>query len=305
MKKILVTGGSVFVSKFVAEYYVHAGNEVYVLNRNHHPQPEGTILIEADRNHLENTLRQYEFDVVLDITAYTENDIINLLDALGKFKDYVFISSSAVYPEYLPQPFYEEQQVGENKYWGTYGTNKIDAEKALLKRVPEAYILRPPYLYGQMDNVYREAFVFECADKDRKFYLPKAGEMKLQFFHVLDLCRCIDSILETHPQNHIFNVGNEESVSVREWVSLCYKAAGKTAEYAEVYKDINQREYFCFADYEYKLDVKKQKELIKDTVSLEEGLKEAYLWYRVHKECVNRKGYIEYIEKNFEENENE
>ena len=29
--------------------------------------------------------------------------------------------------------------VGKNKYWGKYGTNKIDAEVALMKRVPSAY----------------------------------------------------------------------------------------------------------------------------------------------------------------------
>lgn len=32
MKKILVTGGTVFVSRYIAEYYVAAGYEVYVLN---------------------------------------------------------------------------------------------------------------------------------------------------------------------------------------------------------------------------------------------------------------------------------
>lgn len=298
MRKILVTGGTVFVSKFVAEYYVNAGDEVYVLNRNNHPQPEGTILIEADRNNLENVLKQYEFDVVLDVTAYTGADIINLVKALGNFRDYIFISSSAVYPESLPQPFSEEQQVGENKYWGVYGTNKIDAERELLKRVPDAYILRPPYLYGEMNNVYREAFVFECADKDRKFYLPKYGKMRLQFFHVRDLCRCIDSIIEKHPTNHVFNVGNEESISVREWVDLCYGATGHTPEYVEVHKDINQREYFSFYDYEYMLDVSKQKELINDTIPMDKGLKEAYIWYSENKNSVNRKGYIEYIDKN-------
>ena len=46
------------------------------------------------------------------------------------------------------------------------------------------HILRPPYLYEPMNNVYREAFVFDCALADRKFYLPKDGSMKLQFFHV-------------------------------------------------------------------------------------------------------------------------
>ena len=41
MKKILVTGGTTFVSKYVADYFVNAGYEVYVLNRNTKPQVQG------------------------------------------------------------------------------------------------------------------------------------------------------------------------------------------------------------------------------------------------------------------------
>lgn len=299
MKKILVTGGTVFVSKYIAEYYIKAGNEVYVLNRNHHPQPKGAVLIEGDRHDPGDKLKGYTFDAVLDVTAYTGEDIEQLLDALGEFKDYILISSSAVYPEYLSQPFTEEQETGANKYWGAYGTGKIDAEKALLKQVPSAYVFRPPYLYGLGNNVYREAFVFECAEKDRKFYLPRKGEMKLQFFHVMDLCRCIDSVLEKHPENHIFNVGNEDTVSIREWVNLCYEAAEKKPEFAEVYLDVNPREYFSFHDYEYRLDVEKQRSLISNTLSLQEGLEESYLWYQGHKEEVNKKDYIRYLDEKF------
>lgn len=297
MKKILITGGTVFVSRYTAEYYVKKGYEVYLLNRNRHPQPDGTILIEADRHNLGNVLKQHQFDAVLDITAYTGEDVRFLLDALGSFQDYILISSSAVYPESLPQPFCETQQTGENRYWGAYGINKIEAERELLERVPDAYILRPPYLYGPMNNVYREAFVFECADSDRRFYLPRKGEMKLQFFHVKDLCRCMDSILERHPADHIFNVGNESGISIREWVNLCYDAAGRTPEYVEVYEDMEQRSYFSFYDYEYSLDVMRQKELIEDTVPLKLGLQEAYLWYREHKDEVNRKAYMDYIDR--------
>ncbi len=301
MRKILVTGGTIFVSRYVAEYFAGKGDVVYVLNRNHHPQPQGTILIEADRHQLGDVLRQYEFDTVLDVTAYTGEDISDLLDALEysgqSFKDYVLISSSAVYPETAPQPFAESQQTGPNKYWGAYGTGKICAEEELIKRVPDAYILRPPYLYGPMNIVYREAFVFECADQNRRFYLPGKGNMKLQFFHVRDLCRCIESILDKHPSSRIFNVGNAESITVRDWVGLCYRAAGCTAEYVEVHQDINQREYFSFYDYEYQLDVSEQKELIESTIPLEEGLRESCLWYRGHKDEVARKGYIEYIDK--------
>ena len=301
IKKILVTGGTVFVSRYVAEYYVQKGYEVYVLNRNHKPQSEGVILIEGDRNHLGEILSQYYFDVILDITAYNKQDIDALLDAVGGFNDYIMISSSAVYPENLPQPFKEEMPLGENKYWGKYGTDKIEAEKALFDRVPHAYVLRPPYLYGPMNNVYREAFVFECALKNRKFYLPKEGKMKLQFFHVKDLCRVIDAILEKKPNGHILNVGNEEAISIKEWVTLCYKVAGKDVEFVPVYEECEQRNYFSFYNYEYHLDISKQKELLPQTESLEEGLQEAFKWYKDNAEKVTKKPLIEYIDKHFVE----
>lgn len=57
-KNVLVTGGTVFVSRYVAEYYVKKGCAVTVLNRNTRPQPEGAAFIEADRHALEEGLAQ-------------------------------------------------------------------------------------------------------------------------------------------------------------------------------------------------------------------------------------------------------
>ena len=37
MKKVLVNGGTVFVSKTVASYYVNKGYKVYVLNEKFNP----------------------------------------------------------------------------------------------------------------------------------------------------------------------------------------------------------------------------------------------------------------------------
>ncbi len=296
MKKVLVTGGTTFVSRYVAEYYVKKGYKVYVLNRNTKPQSAGVILIEADRKNLGNILKKYTFDVVFDITAYNENDVNLLLNALGNFNNYIMISSSAVYPESANQPFTEETITGENKIWGKYGTDKIEAEKALLNRVPNAYILRPPYLYGPMNNVYREAFVFECALKERKFYIPQNGEMNLQFFHVEDLCKFMDIIIKSKPSQHIFNVGNNYTLTVKEWVKLCYKIAGKTADTVSVSKDIEQRKYFSFYDYEYYLDVSKQYELMSEVKPLNEGLIEAFEWYANNKDMVNKKPFLEYID---------
>lgn len=300
MKKVLVTGGTVFVSRYVAEYYVAKGYEVYVLNRNTRKQSKGVHLIEADRHDLGELLRKFHFDLVID-TAYTAQDVTMLLDALGSYEDYVLISSSAVYPEYGIQPFAEDSELAVNKFWGAYGTNKIVAEEVLMCRNPNAYILRPPYIYGPMNNVYREAFVFDCALHDRKFYLPKDGEMKLQFFYVGDLCRFIDAVLEKRPENHIFNVGNKEAISIREWVRLCYEVVGKTPEFVNVYKDIEQRYYFSFYNYEYYLDVTKQYELMENVKPLKEGLQEAFAWYQTHMDQVMKKPLMKYIDKELQE----
>ncbi len=272
MKKMLITGGTVFVSRYVAEYVVKKGYEVYVLNRNTKPQVKGVALIEADRHQLDDRLRGYHFDAVLDICAYDASDVNDLLDALDSYDDYILISSSAVYPEYGKQPFAEDDKLGENRFWKAYGTDKIAAEQALIQRDDNAYILRPPYLYGAMNNVYREAFVFECAMQDRKFYIPKHGEMKLQFFHVSDLCHFIDILLAQKPSTHVFNVGNPETISILEWVKLCYQVCGKKAEFVFVEKDIESRKYFSFYDYEYELDITKQREWMHHTISMEKGL---------------------------------
>ena len=103
--KVLVTGGTVFVSRYTAEYFVKKGHEVYVLNRNTRPQSEGVRLIECDRHNIGDRLKNIRFDLVIDVTSYNETDVKDLVNALGGFGKYIMISSSAVYPETLPQPF--------------------------------------------------------------------------------------------------------------------------------------------------------------------------------------------------------
>ena len=294
---ILVTGGTVFVSRFTAEYFAKRGNRVYVLNRGSRPQPEGVIPILADRHALGNALKGIHFDAVLDITAYTASDVNDLLDALESFDNYILISSSAVYPETNPQPFTEEQSCGANIHWGAYGTNKLAAENTLLHRVPGAYVLRPPYLYGTGENVYRSPFVFECAECNRPFPIPGDGRMGLQFFHVEDLCRFMEILLDLHPNQRIFNVGNPQMVTIIEWAQLCYEAVGVPFSLVSVGDEHPRWAYFPFRDYEYRLDVSKQMALLPSLKPLTEGLKEEYEWFRTHREDIRRKDYIAYIDE--------
>ena len=136
---ILVTGGTVFASRYTAEYFCKKGHRVYVLNRGSKPQSAGVIHIKGDRHSLGDTLKGYRFDAVLDITAYNADDVQLLHQALGEFGAYILVSSSAVYPETNEQPFTENQMCGENSVWGAYGTNKLEAESFLQENVPDAF----------------------------------------------------------------------------------------------------------------------------------------------------------------------
>ena len=130
----------------------------------------------------------------------------------------------------------------------------------------------------------------------------KIEKWNYNFFYINDLCRVIEEIIKTNPIEKIYNVGNEESVSIKEWVKLCYAVVGNDVIYRNINADIEQRNYFSFYNYEYKLDITRQKKLLGKTVKLVNGLKESYAWYKNNKEKVNRKDYLSYIMKNFEWN---
>ena len=88
---------------------------------------------------------------------------------------------------------------------------------------------------------------------------------------------------------------NSDAVSIRQWVEMCYSIVGKSAEFKNIYEDIEQREYFSFYNYEYYLDVSKQHELMPNEKDLYEGLNEAFMWYKDNSDKVNKKPYFEFI----------
>ena len=99
-------------------------------------------LIEGDRHHLGEVLKDIHFDVVADITAYTANDISDLYAALGSFEQYIMISSSAVYPNMEFSLFLRTaKRLKINSGVHMERTN-MRQKMPLLEKVPDAYILR-------------------------------------------------------------------------------------------------------------------------------------------------------------------
>ena len=108
----------------------------------------------------------------------------------------------------------------------------------------------------------------------------------------------MEIIISTKPEDYIMNVGNEDAVTIKEWVNACYNCLGKIPEYVNVTADIEQRLYFSFYNYEYYLDVSKMLKLLPATKSLGEGLLECAAWYEGNESEVRKKPMLEYIDNN-------
>ncbi|MBO5500833.1 MAG: dTDP-glucose 4,6-dehydratase, partial [Clostridia bacterium] len=137
--------------------------------------------------------------------------------------------------------------------------------------------------------------VFDCAAAGLPFYLPGDGSMPLQFNHIRDLCRLIQRLLETKPQTRIYNTGDLQPVTIRQWVEMCYEAVGAPCRMISVGNEHPQRSYFPFYPYAYQLDVSRQQSLLPDLIPLTEGLRESWEWYRQHPQGVMKRDYAGYI----------
>src|SRR3972149_1288973 len=158
--RVLVVGGTEFISLALVRALIRDGHAVTVLNRGRKNDrlPAGVSVIPCDRKDhaaLQSALAGARFDGVCDITyaPTTGEDVAALADALAGAPHVLFVSTGRVYDHALPIPFSEATPRGY--YWGDYARHKIAGEDALLERqrsrgvpAPRARWLVPPVRPG-------------------------------------------------------------------------------------------------------------------------------------------------------------
>lgn len=294
VKQVLVMGGSYFIGKKIVDVLLDNNYSVYTLNRGtRENNDERLINLKCDRDDAEQMkaiLSKYSFDIVIDVSALNEPQVEILYNSLNKenLKQFVFISSSAVYDiENFSIPYSEETPVKENKYWTSYGTNKIEAENFLIERFQNAQtnliILRPPYVYGENNYAQRESLIFEHICNDKPIIIPNKGNTYLQFIYTTDLANIILNLLNANLDTiSIFNVGNRKPITIKEWIECCAKVVGKKAKIIEYdYNNYNrnERDFFPFFNYDNVLNVSKINKLYNKETDFEIGLENAFKWY--------------------------
>ena len=83
---------------------------------------------------MENVLKNIDVDIIIDVSAYTEEQVDILHKVMkNRFKQYILISSASVYNNIECTPVNEESHTGENLIWGDYAKNKYLAEKKTIE----------------------------------------------------------------------------------------------------------------------------------------------------------------------------
>lgn len=303
--KILVMGGNQFLGKALTEKLLAQKYKVFVLNRGSRKNLTEATHIKVDRdnyNELEEKLKNFKFDIIVDISAYTGLQVKNFYQIMkGKFKQYILISSASIYNNTKEFPVSEASSIGENPIWGDYAKNKFLAEQEVLK-MEEAYtILRPFYIYGIGNNLDREQYVFSRIENKFPIYLPDEGENIIQFGYIDDL---VDSIIYSFNNKkfykEVFNISGDESISIKNFVDLCAKIMNKEVDikYIQCNEKIKARDWFPFRNTDLYGSIEKIKLTgFKNKYSLETGLKKTYMYLKNNK--LLEKPNLNEIEKRF------
>ncbi|WP_416826466.1 NAD-dependent epimerase/dehydratase family protein [Ectobacillus polymachus] len=297
MFTILVMGGSQFVSKALAKHFIHLGYTVDIFTR-------GLKQIDyegyrkhfiGDRNNpddLKDNLAYKEYDFIFDISAYTRDQVEKLIPFIQteKLKRYVFFSSGAVYKP-SKSVIKEDFPCGENINWGIYGLQKQEAEQFLFRMHKDnglpITIFRPSYIYGEGNNLNREAYFFNRIEQELPIPYP-SGNSHVQFIHIRDAVRVLESVMSNKESNgQAYNLSYPDPITWETLISTAERVVKKRAYTSKIdeslISDMNlvTRNYFPFRNITYLLDCQKlQKDgLYTPTIDLFSGLCFAYQYY--------------------------
>ena len=232
--KILVIGGSGFVSGALARRAATDGFEVHVLTRGVRPLPDGVVAIKADRSDHDSFRRVFEgryehFDLVVDCICYDEEDAKQDVEVFSDRCDrFVFVSTDSVYdPSSRTYPQDEKQSVflGEG-----YGARKRRAE-SIFEQTSSASlawtVVRPCHIYGPgshlgcIPRVARDPELVSRMRSGRPIELVGGGRSLSQPLFVDDLVDVLLAcVTNSGSVGEVLNVAGPETIEARRYYEI-------------------------------------------------------------------------------------
>jgi nucleoside-diphosphate-sugar epimerase len=239
---------------------VNEGLELSVLHRGETiaSLPAGVREIRGDRNQLADCrpeLQRFAPDVILDLILYTEKQARELVDTFrGSGARVVAVSSADVYRNYDgfrgkatappdPPPLSEDAPLRETRY--PYRGHDLpfayahDYEKILVEQLVlgdqelPATVLRLPAVYGPGDKQHRLKPYLQRMSGDEVAILLEEGQASWRWTRgfVENVAAALAlAVKDSRSAGHVYNVGDDPTLTEREWVDRIAAVAGWRGE---------------------------------------------------------------------------
>ncbi len=270
--KILIIGGSGFVSGTLARRAVEAGHHVWAVTRGNRPLPSGVESIPADRKDTAAFAAAVhavgeEWDLVADCICYAPPDMAQDVDLFlsndrslcGRF---VFISTDFVYEpaeRCFPQEETDAAYIGEG-----YGYEKRRCELLLADRAAtDAWtVLRPCHIYGPgsllgcLPDHGRDAELIERIRSRTPLRLVGGGHFLQQPVFAADLADAVlSSPTSASAAGAICNVAGPQIIESRRYYEILGEYLGEPVAIEEIPVDAyleahpEKRSFLCHRIY--------------------------------------------------------
>ncbi|MBC8401131.1 MAG: NAD-dependent epimerase/dehydratase family protein [Candidatus Marinimicrobia bacterium] len=254
--KILIIGGTGFISSRLTTLLIENGHQVTLLNRGlSNASYEDKYAVEhltADRSNtaeMKANIEDRTFDVVYDFVAYTASDSSSAVDIFtGRTGQFIHCSTISVYmvSHQVDCPITEDQDQGplmefwpQNPFGMQYGIDKRACEKVLWQAHRESgfpiTMLRPTFASGPGDPVKRDYFWIERLNDGGPLLIPGHGIHKFQQVYVEDVAQVFFLAAgNSQAIGQAYNVSQAEENTLWEYLNILGKLMGKTPEIASI-----------------------------------------------------------------------
>jgi nucleoside-diphosphate-sugar epimerase len=243
--RVLVVGGSGPTGIPIVRGLLDAGHDVTLLNRGLHPKPElaGLPVMTADPYDAESfasALGDTTWDCIaamygrLRMIARTTQGRCGHFVSVGGVPAYRGWTDAWQFdPPGLPVPVREDADLVRDDTVDSKGYRIVRTEEAVYDAHPGAAHFRYPYMYGPWQPVPREwSIVRRVLDGRRRLVVADDGLTLHHHGYTENVAAAVLRAI-VHPElsaGTIFNVGDEEVLTVRQVVELCAAALGAELE---------------------------------------------------------------------------
>ncbi len=287
MKKILVTGGTGFVGRNIAESYLKDKYELFA--------PKRSELDCSDDDSVQQYFSSRSFDVVIhsaikpghrnavDTTdrLYTNSRMMfNLLRQQAHWGKLLNMGSGAIYDMKHYQPKMKESYFGTYMPADEHGYTKYIFGK-LLPNLDAVYDLRLFGVFGKYED-YAIRFISNAVCK-AIFDLPITLQQnrKFDYLYISDLMPVLEYFIEHNPKEKAYNVTPDSAVELLEIANIVKRVSGKQIDISVAREGTGM---------EYSGDNSLLRSEMKNVafMPIEASITELYQWYEANKNNLNK-----------------